>query len=155
MNGTPRLRSAYPSTPQTGQKSPYQNGTPSGGHSGTPNPQGLSHSSSPADDHEAPLVPWIDAPTQRFYVLAFYFGLNAWRLYDYYTLVTDDVDSFWCFMKWVAMDGVFLFGLPGLRIPWLEWPFSTILTVFLSHALVNGLLMFRISVCCPSFLPDK
>ncbi|KAI9788707.1 MAG: hypothetical protein M1835_002139 [Candelina submexicana] len=150
MNSTPRLRSAYPTTPQTSQKSPYQNGAPSSGHNAASNPQALSNSSS--DDNGASLLPWIDAPTQRFYALAFYFGLNAWRFYDYYTLVANDVDSFWCFMKWVAMDGVFLFGLPGLRIPWLEWPFSTILAIFLSHALVNGLLMFRISLPLGSWM---
>ena len=54
--------------------------------------------------------------------------------------------SLWLFMKWVAIDGIFLFGLPGLRIPWLEWSSSTMLLLFLGHALADAMLMFRIPV---------
>ena len=54
--------------------------------------------------------------------------------------------SLWLFMKWVAIDGVFLFGLPGLRIPWLEWSSATMTLIFLAHALADGMLMFRIPI---------
>lgn len=96
----------------------------------------------------APLIPLnvIDAPSQRFYVLAVYILLLAWRLYDWGRLVEDEAESFWLFLKWVAADGVFLYGLPGLRIPWLEWSNPVITGVFLSHAILNGMLMFRIAV---------
>lgn len=95
-----------------------------------------------------PLIPTdiLDAPTQRLYVLAAYGILLAWRLYDFSRLVEDETESFWLFLKWVAIDSVFLYGLPGLRIPWLEWEFFTISVLFSIHALLNGMLMFRIPV---------
>ena len=95
---------------------------------------------------EGPLIPLdtIDAPQQRLYVVAFYIALFAWRLYDFNYLQEEDTESLWGFMKWVAIDGVFLFGLPELRIPWLEWSSATMTFVFLGHALLNGILMFRI-----------
>ena len=70
----------------------------------------------------------------------------CWRLYDFYNLTVDDTESFWLFLKWIAIDGVFLFALPGLRIPWLEWSTGTMSSVFLAHAAVDGMLMFRIGV---------
>ena len=54
--------------------------------------------------------------------------------------------SLWLFMKWVAIDGVFLFGLPGLRIPWLEWSPSTMMLLFCSHAFLDAVMMFRIPI---------
>lgn len=49
-------------------------------------------------------------------------------------------------MKWVAIDGVFLFGLPSLRIPWLEWSTATMTMIFLAHAITDWMLMFRIGI---------
>ena len=57
-----------------------------------------------------------------------------------------DEQSLWLFMKWVAIDGVFLFGLPSMRIPWMEWSSSTMLLLFMMHALGNAMLMFRIPI---------
>jgi nucleoporin POM152 len=101
---------------------------------------------------EPPLIPLhlLDAPSQRFYAVSIYVALFAWRLYDWYQLVEEDGDSiaeFWHFLKWGAIDGVFLYGLPGFRIPWLEWSWATTTVLFLAHAILDGLLMFRISVC--------
>ncbi|SLM40169.1 hypothetical protein LPUS_10891 [Lasallia pustulata] len=95
-----------------------------------------------------PMIPLhvLDAPSQRFYIAAFYTVLTAWRLYDYYGLVSDQTDSLWLFMKWVAIDGVILYGLPGLKVPWLEWSASTMTILFLLHGLLNGILMFRIPI---------
>lgn len=62
------------------------------------------------------------------------------------TLNDLDEQSLWLFMKWVAIDGVFLFGLPGLRIPWLEWSPSTMTLLFCLHAFLDGMLMFRIPI---------
>ena len=152
MNGTPRLRSAYPSTPASAQNSsqdPYA--VSSGIRAGALPVPKLPTLSSSTDHANAPLIPFnvFDAPTQRLYVSAFYVALTAWRFYDYSGLVSDQTESLWLFMKWVALDGVFLYGLPGLRIPWLEWSSTTMTVIFLLHALLNGVLMFRIPVCTP------
>lgn len=96
-----------------------------------------------------PLIPLnlIDAPSQRLYALAIYVAMLGWRLYDWGKLVDDEADSLWLFIKWVAIDAVaFLYGLPALRIPWLEWSNPAIMSVFLVHAILNGMLMFRIPV---------
>jgi hypothetical protein len=69
-----------------------------------------------------------------------------WRFYNYYKLVSDETESLWLFMKWVAIDGVFLFGLPELRIPWMEWSSTLMTFLFLFHAVLNAFLMFRIPV---------
>lgn len=52
----------------------------------------------------------------------------------------------WLFMKWVMFDGIFLFGLPELRIPWMEFSSATTTMLFLAHALLDGILMFRIPI---------
>ncbi|KAJ9647106.1 hypothetical protein H2199_002092 [Coniosporium tulheliwenetii] len=150
MNGTPRLRSAFPSTPQnfklkqdgTPRRDPGA-GSPLGASLGSPLPEMPSMTSSSISE---PLIPFetLDAPSQRFYVAAFYFALMGWRLYDWWTLNQEDTESLWLFMKWILIDGVFLFGLPSLRIPWLEWSSFVIITLFLVHAIVDGMLMFRL-----------
>lgn len=150
---TPRLASAFPQTPPARR-------TPWGGRSDTP-----ARSRSPAkrvsssaktitQDTNPPLISFdaIDAPSQRLYVVAFYAALHAWRIYEWWTS-SDGIDATWLFLKWVSIDGVFLFGLPSLRIPWLEWAFSTTLAVFLVHAALDIFLMFRIPVRLSTF-PD-
>ena len=96
-----------------------------------------------------PLIPFklLDAPSQRLYLSAFYLGLTAWRLYDYFRLLSEETDSLWLFMKWGAVDGIFLFSLPELQVPWLSWSLSTTTVIFLAHAVGNAVLMFRIPVC--------
>ena len=141
MNNTPRLRSAYPLTPTSNRKNAQSSyGMALGA---------ATHSSVQTDHPNAPLIPFtvLDAPSQRLYISVVYVGLLALKFYNYYQLVSFQTDSLWLFMKWVAMDGVFLFGLPGLRIPWLEWSSSTIIVIFLAHAGLNAFLMFRLSVC--------
>ena len=170
MNGTPRLRSAYPSTPGSSRKNGLGSTNPrpadeastlsTPGSSrknelGTsPRPAGeTSTPSKPAPanqnkDGDGPLIPLsiLDAPTQRLSVSLFYFCLMLWRFYNYYRLVSDETESLWLFMKWVAIDGVFLFGLPELRIPWMEWSSTLMTLLFLFHAVLNAFLMFRIPV---------
>lgn len=148
MSGTPRLRSAFPSTPLSAKTTfPTQNGLQSGSSKFTSSLRDVAELTR-SSQHSGPLISTelIDTPTQRLYVFAAYIGLLAWRLYDVYLVDSDDAQSLWLFMKWVALDGVFLFGLPALRIPWLEWSpvFTTVL--FIIHALVDGLLMFRVQV---------
>ncbi|OJD28172.1 hypothetical protein ACJ73_00433 [Blastomyces percursus] len=157
MNGTPRLRSSFPQTPRHSPR--YR--TLSDGPRGTPLEARMRslRNEKPApvslekNDTSASLIPFsvIDAPSQRLYVVAFYMALNAWRMYEFWTS-TDDFDSTWLFLKWVSIDGIFLFGLPALRIPWLEWAFSTTLAVFMVHAVANAFLMFRIPIPIESWM---
>jgi nucleoporin POM152 len=149
MNGTPRLRSSYPSTPDHGRRSsPESHGSPSGeGGSRIITPV-VPRTPSGSSSGNGPIIPLtvLDAPSQRFYVVAIYVALLAWRFYDWKTLLDDEAESFWLFIKWVAIDGVFLYGLPEMRIPWLEWSNPIITGIFLLHAVLNGILMFRIPV---------
>lgn len=98
---------------------------------------------------DEPVIPFsvLDAPSQRAYALAAYAALFAWRLYDYSTLMNDDADSLFFFMKWATIDGLYMYGLPALRIPWLQWSSTTTIVLFMLHAFLDGLLMFRVAVC--------
>jgi nucleoporin POM152 len=60
--------------------------------------------------------------------------------------VEDDTNSFGLFLKWTFIDIMFMFGVPLLRIPWLEWSETTSLLVASGHAIANGMLMFRVPV---------
>lgn len=150
MNGTPRLRSAFPQTPQTAPRfsnhSSHALSRPRL-HNGVVQKSSAKFATSPSAANP-PLIPAnvIDAPSQRLYVAAFYLALNTWRVYESWT-ASDDLDSTWLFLKWAAVDGVFLFGLQALRIPWLEWAFPTTLAIFLIHVAGNIFLMFQIPVC--------
>jgi nucleoporin POM152 len=96
----------------------------------------------------APVIPLhiLDAPTQRLYAFGFYVALLAWKFYDWAQLVEEDTESFWLFLKWIAIDCAFLFGLPELRIPWLELSQPFVVVAFFFHALFDWLLMFNIGV---------
>ena len=144
MNGTPRLRSAFPSTPST-NKDGAQNASTKDSWSAT-KPQS-SIQTSPGNQN-APLIPFsvLDAPSQRLYISILYLGLTTWRLYDFFAVISDDNESLWLFMKWVAIDSAVLYGLPGLRIPWLQWSSSTTMMLVFLHGIVNAILMFRIPV---------
>ncbi len=142
MNGTPRLRSAYPSTPNSGQKRVEQSGP-------SPNPYKIPPpTASTRKDVSNPMIPFslIDAPSQRLYVSIFYACLTVWRISDYVGLVSDEAESLWLFMKWLAIDSVFLYGLPEFQIPWLQWSSSTTALLVILHTFLNAFLMFRIPV---------
>ena len=96
---------------------------------------------------EATLIPLnvVDVPSQRAYVAGLYLALLAWKLSNYWQIF-DELDSTWFFLKWNVIDMLFLFGLPALHIPWLEWSFFTTLTVYLVHFVANAFLMFRIPI---------
>ncbi|RDW87197.1 putative nuclear envelope pore membrane protein [Aspergillus mulundensis] len=148
MSDTPRLRSAFPSTPRTTQRTREYNISSSRSTSqNAPPPKPFPKTPSADQDASSSLVPSsiVDPPTQRLYVAAAYVALNAWRVYEAWT-ASDDLDSTWLFLKWASIDGVFLFGLQALRIPWLEWAFPTTLAVFLVHVVFNVFLMFRIPI---------
>ena len=144
MNGTPRLRSSYPQTPGADHKHATPPHVPRAGFS-LPN---LSPSSTQSAQASAPLIPveFIDAPSQRMFATALYGLLLVLRLYDWWKLVEDETSSFVYFLKWTICDGIFLFGLPYLHIPWLEWSHATSTSFYMLHAVMNGILMFRIPV---------
>lgn len=146
MNGSPRLRSAYPSTPPSSQKIYAQENSPPQRPKSTPPRPSISL---PNTGTSGPAIPFslVDAPSQRLYVSLVYIFLGLWRLYDYSTLYSGDVDGFWLFTKWVGIDTAFLYGLSGLRIPWLQWSSSTFTALFIGHGILNWMLMFQISVC--------
>ena len=143
MDGTPRLRSAFPTTPRTNLKS-----TPSSSKTAAGGPGAAPTISLAAADPEGPVIPLniIDGPRQRLYILAFYGALHAYRLWDYAKLLNDDADSLWLFLKWTVIDGIFIYGLPNLKVPWLEWSSTTTTVLFLLHALFDGFMMFKIPV---------
>ncbi|KAL5332647.1 hypothetical protein BJX70DRAFT_112434 [Aspergillus crustosus] len=146
MSDTPRLRSAFPQTPQKTREFNISPSRPKTRE--VPSSRALpSKTTSPTHNGHSSLIPTriVDPPTQRSYVVAVYIFLNAWRFYEGYT-ASDDLDSTWLFLKWASIDGVFLFGLQALRIPWLEWAFPTTLALFLVHVAFNIFLMFRIPI---------
>jgi nucleoporin POM152 len=149
MNGTPRLRSSYPATPGSPRPSPEPRTTPPDGSNVRSTLPNVPETPPAASLSNAPVIPvnLVDAPSQRMYALAIYGLLLVWRLYDWWTLVEEDTSSIMFFLKWSFIDMAFLFGVPLLRIPWLEWSETTSFTACALHALMNGMLMFRIPVC--------
>lgn len=153
MSSTPRLRSgAFPQTPGTVARGAPPTPSPTPSPAATPStrsPLPLAPQNSPSRAaNTAPLIPLriLDAPTQRFYALAVYAALLAWRLYDWVQLVEDNAESFWLLLKWIAIDFIFLFGLPELRIPWLELSQPFVVMAFFVHVALNFMLMFNIGV---------
>ncbi|KAK3384772.1 hypothetical protein B0H63DRAFT_471506 [Podospora didyma] len=115
---------------------------------GRPLPEAPPQGAPPATGNAAPLVPLniLDAPTQRLYAFAVYVGLLGWKLYNWAQLVEEDSESFWLFLKWIAFDIVFLFGLPELRIPWLELSQPFVVALFFLHAIFDWMLMFNVGL---------
>lgn len=145
MNGTPRMRSSYPSTPGSAKPSPKTTQDSSKVRSPLPN---LPDSSSASASSTSPVIPvtLIDAPSQRMYTFVVYSLLLGWRIYDWWQLVEEDTTSIGLFLKWAVIDLMFLFGVPLLRIPWLEWSETTSLVACCVHVVLDGMLMFRIPV---------
>lgn len=150
MEGTPRLRSAFPATPPTSRRT----GRPGGGSPGIQRfserlPEiPVAAPSTQQSNPDEPVIPEhiIDAPSQRLYTFTIWTALWAWKIYDFLNLQESEEQSLWLFMKWIAIDGTFLFGLPSFRIPWLEWSSTTMTVLFLAHAVSDGMMMFRIPI---------
>ncbi|KAI1338100.1 hypothetical protein F5Y15DRAFT_387563 [Xylariaceae sp. FL0016] len=141
---TPRMRfGGYPETPaataRRPQASPTRDVRPRS--SLRPAPENVT-ADLPANP---PLIPLniIDAPTQRFYAVAIWVALIAWRLYDWLQ-VQDDGRSAYFFCKWLVVDFVYLFGLPSLRIPWLELSSEFVIVAFFIQTFVTWCLMFDV-----------
>ncbi|KAJ9611604.1 hypothetical protein H2200_004788 [Cladophialophora chaetospira] len=151
MNETPRLRSAFPTTPRSEPRlrSLNNNGRPSPLFPSRPSPVVKQPVKTPPEITAtgAPLIPTdiIDVPQQRFYVFAFYIALTAWRLYNSFD-VENDLDSTWLFLKWIGIDAAFFVALPAFKIPWLEFSFLTTFTLWLLHAIANAFLMYKIPI---------
>lgn len=153
MSATPRrVTGAFPSTPATTARgappTPSPTPDPKSARSSTqrsPLPFAPQNRSAPSPNSE-PLIPTtvIDAPTQRFYAVAIYIALFGWKCYDWLQLVDDNAESFWLFLKWIGIDFIFLFGLPELRIPWLELNQPAVVALFFFHAVFDWMLMFNI-----------
>jgi nucleoporin POM152 len=150
MNGTPARRGVggFPSTPQTTNRSPDLR-SPNGS---TPRPNVRTTLSdvpkAPAQSSTGPLIPShiLDPAQQRFYVFAVYAALWAYRSYDFYTLIIEEDQSLWLCLKWCFFDMLFMFGVPLLEIPWLEWSNSAAFFLFVGHAAIDVMLMFKIGI---------
>lgn len=70
----------------------------------------------------------------------------AWRLYDFYTLAIEEEESLALCLKWGLLDMCFIFGVPLLEIPWLEWSNASALLLFALHAAMDFMLMYRIGI---------
>lgn len=142
MNGTPRLRSAFPASPVKYQ--PRRPEVKDGPRSTAAEDTGDAGPSVIAEDI-------IDHGTQRIYVFAVYGLLSAWRLYDCYCLAVADepLSPLWSFSKFAVLDAIFIWGLPELRIPLLQWSTPTAILLYLLHLLLNALLCFN-----PSLFPQ-
>jgi nucleoporin POM152 len=151
MNGTPQVRrgvGGFPSTPQNTNRSPDMR-SPNGS---TPRPNVRSPlpdlPKAPPHSSSGPLIPAdiLNPAQQRFYVAALYAALWAYRLYDFYTLAVEQDESLVLCLKWCFFDVLFMFGIPLLEIPWLEWSNSAAFLLFVLHAAMDVMLMFRIGI---------
>jgi nucleoporin POM152 len=150
MSGTPARRGVggFPTTPQTTNQSPgvrSPNGTTSRPNVRTPL---LDLPRAPAQASSGPLIPSdiLDPAQQRFYVFALYIALWAYRSYDFYTLIIEEDQSLWLCLKWCFIDMIFMFGVPLLEIPWLEWSNGAAFLLFVLHAALDVMLMFKIGI---------
>ena len=157
MNGTPQVRrgvGGFPATPQKTNGSPGMR-SPNGS---TPRPNIRSPlpdlPKAPQQSSSGPLIPSdiLDPAQQRFYVFALYVGLWAYRTYDFYTLALEQDESLWLCLKWCFFDMTFMFGVPLLEIPWLEWSNGAAFLLFVLHAGIDVMLMFRIGLPVQAWL---
>lgn len=102
----------------------------------------------PIPSARQPVIPLatLDAPTQRFYIIAIYIALQGWKLYDWMQVVENHEASFTLLLKWSFIDFAFLFGVPELRIPWLELSQPAVLSLYALHFMINYVFMFDITV---------
>ncbi|KAI8939547.1 hypothetical protein NX059_003316 [Plenodomus lindquistii] len=151
MDGTPQVRrgvGGFPSTPQQRNDGAAGFGSPNGT---TPRRPNVNRSPlpdlprAPVQSSSGPLIPTdiLTPAQQRFYVFAAYVALWAYRIYDFGTLVAEDDESLWLCLKWCSFDVLFMFGVPLLEIPWLEWSNSVAFLLFVVHAVLDFMFMFR------------
>jgi len=88
----------------------------------------------------------VDAASQRSYVFGIYIALWAWKLYTFYNLHVEDEKSVGSVLMWAGIDMCFMFGIPVLDIPWLQWSNGASLLLFIVHAAIDTMLMLRIGL---------
>ncbi|EUC27360.1 hypothetical protein COCVIDRAFT_103512 [Bipolaris victoriae FI3] len=153
MNGTPARRGVggFPQTPHNNANANRSPGLQSP-EASSPRPNIRSPlpdlPKAPPQPTSGPLIPSdiLDPAQQRFYVFAVYIALWAYRSYDFYTLALEDDESLWLCLKWCFFDVLFMFGVPLLEIPWLEWGNGAAFLLFVMHAGIDVMLMFRIGI---------
>ncbi|EUC40932.1 hypothetical protein COCMIDRAFT_9281 [Bipolaris oryzae ATCC 44560] len=153
MNGTPARRGVggFPQTPHNNANANRSPGLQSP-EASSPRPNIRSPlpdlPKAPPQPTSGPLIPSdiLDPAQQRFYVFAVYVALWAYRSYDFYTLALEDDESLWLCLKWCFFDVLFMFGVPLLEIPWLEWGNGAAFLLFVMHAGIDVMLMFRIGI---------
>ena len=106
------------------------------------------------ENKETPLIPFdvLDGPSQRLSVAIAFASLILWRLYDHHVLEAEASEALWLFMKWIVIDSTFVFGLPTLRVPWLQWPPWVTYFLFLTLAGLDAILMFDLGIPWQSWL---
>ncbi|KAF2266237.1 hypothetical protein CC78DRAFT_567104 [Lojkania enalia] len=149
MNETPRRGpGGFPATPQA-NRSPgihsSDDSNPRRPNIASPLPNVPRTAPAP---RSGPLIPTdiLDPAQQRFYVVAFYALLWAWKLWDFYSLAIGEDESMALCLKWVFFDLIFLFCLPLLEIPWLEWGNKMSFGLFVLHAILDYMLMSRVGI---------
>ncbi|KPI44533.1 Nucleoporin [Cyphellophora attinorum] len=150
MNGTPRLRSAFPNTPKPDprhRRASNHDRTSSSLLASSPLAKPIRVLAAHSKKPEERLIPFdvVDAPTQRFYIVSAYILLWAWRLYNAY-YITSDLDSSWYFLQWSGFDAAFFIVLSWLQIPWLEFSITTSTVLWIFHTIANAFLMFKIPI---------
>ncbi|PTB44707.1 uncharacterized protein TrAFT101_003251 [Trichoderma asperellum] len=157
MSATPRLRSGFQSTPYPANRRrpdydddespPLSKFISTAASNRAAKLPAAPESAAPrSTTGNAPVIPLtlLDAPQQRLYAFAVYILLWAWKLYDWLQVIEDGNASGWLFLKWILIDFAFIFGLPELRIPWLELSQLVVIGAFASHVVTNYMLMFNI-----------
>ncbi|GAB1317244.1 Nucleoporin [Madurella fahalii] len=147
MSDSPPI-GAFPQTPARAPASKSSNSSNPPTTTSTRRLPTAPHAGASTRSNTAPVIPLtiLDAPTQRLYALGVYVALFAWKLYDWGQVVEENTESFWLFLKWIAIDCAFLFGLPELRIPWLELSQSFVVVAFFFHAVFDWMLMFNLGL---------
>ncbi|KAI6281828.1 hypothetical protein MCOR27_004037 [Pyricularia oryzae] len=152
MPATPRISNgAFPQTPAHKGAPPTPSPTPSARQSLSAPRRSLppAPQKTVAKTAAEPRIPLraIDAPTQRLFALGIYGAVQAWKLYDWSQMLDDDsAQSLWLSLKWIAIDGVYILGLPELRIPWLELSQPVAIFLLVAHAIFTLLIMNHIPV---------
>lgn len=161
---TPRPRPGhFPQTPVQAPAPRMSTGSADGSANGSANGSHKRRSilpeapeANPIPPARQPVIPLttLDAPTQRFYIIAIYFALQGWKLYDWMRVAEHHEASFALLLKWSFIDFAFLFGVPELRIPWLELSQPAVLTLYGLHFLLNYVFMFDIPVWSRPSVPS-
>ncbi|KAK5049321.1 hypothetical protein LTR84_004250 [Exophiala bonariae] len=154
MSETPRLRSAFPTTPRTessqlrtfnsNAQPVFASSQSRQSYRSSPITKPIQTTNKARDDSPLISEDVIDAPTQRMYVFAFWASLWGWRIYNACS-IEDGTDATWQFLKWSGLDVCWLISLPSLRIPKLQFSIWVLLAILIVHFFANAFMMFRIT----------